>query len=261
VLGLCSYIDDSGSDDGSELVTCGGPVMSRIDSKAFSGRWARMLARYKVTPPLHMADFVGWGKYSTWYPEIKRALFRDVSTRINEHKLYSISIAIPQTDFKEELIEDVRMKLVGPYAFAFFSLIAANQTLSKNQRSGPVRISYLVDKGFGHQHQLSDAHSVVANLEIKAGGFRHTGPLAFEADDDVPGLQAADVVSWASRKKQLGAALPEGFEPLEEILREDSNPPHRTIEIPRAGIKMLADPINAWITRKGIAPSLNEIIH
>jgi hypothetical protein len=260
VLGLCAYLDDSGSDDGSELVTCGGPVMSRIDSKAFSGRWARMLARYKVTPPLHMADFVEWGKYSTWYPEIKRALFRDVSTRINEHKLYSISIAIPQTDFKEELIEDVRMKLVGPYAFAFFSVIAANQALSEKLRSGPVRISYLVDQGFGHQQQLSEAHAGIANLEIKAGGFRHTGPLAFEADNDVPALQAADVVSWASRRKELGGVLPEGFEPLQEVLREDLNRPHRTIPIPRGGIKMLADPINAWIARKGDAPALGDII-
>ena len=234
--------------------------MSRIDSKAFAGRWARMLARYKIVPPLHMADFFGWGKYSTWYPEIKRALFWDVSTRINEHKLYSVSIAISQTAFMEELSLHVRNNLITPYAFAFFSLVAANQTFSQKQQSGPVKISYLADEGFGHQQQLNDAHAVVVNLEVKAGGFRHTGPLAFDSVDDVPALQAADVITWASRKKQLFGNLPEGFEPLDEVLREDSNRPHRTIEIPRAGIKMLADPINAWITRKGIAPSLNDII-
>src|ERR1035438_5480984 len=80
VVGLTCYLDDAGSDGGSPLVTCGGPLMSRADFKEFSKRWGTMYGRnqfsgYTLEPPLHMADFVGHGKYAGLYPEFKRHLF------------------------------------------------------------------------------------------------------------------------------------------------------------------------------------------
>jgi hypothetical protein len=95
VLGLTFYLDDSGSDDGSEMVTCGGLVMSRIDFKYFSIRWAKMYERnqfagYILEPPLHMSDFTGSGKYAGLYPELKRALFREVAEIISAHRLYDL---------------------------------------------------------------------------------------------------------------------------------------------------------------------------
>lgn len=265
VLGLTCYLDDSGSDDGSVMVTCAGPVMSRINFKVFSQRWAKMyerdqFSRYTLKPPLHMSDFVGTGKYAGLYPEFKRALFRDVAKLINEHKLYSISIAVSQSDFKNELGEDVRKNLIGPYAFAFFALVAANQTISEKLNSSPLKVAYLVDRGFGHQDQLNAAHAVIANIEKQRGGFKHTGALATETDDEVAALQAADAIAWASRKTQLDGTLPEGFEPLGEVLREDFVLPHKTIHIPPFGIKMLANVINNWIAKNGTIPNLSDVI-
>ena len=79
MLGLSWYLDDSGSDDGSPLVTCGGLSMTRIDLKHFTARWTKMYEGYKhkfsgytLEPPLHMSDFVGSGKYAGLHPEFKR---------------------------------------------------------------------------------------------------------------------------------------------------------------------------------------------
>jgi len=265
VLGLRHYLDDSGSDDGSPVVTCGGPIMSRIDFKAFSGRWAKVYERnqfvgYTLQPPLHMSDFIGMGKYAGLRPEFKRALFRDVARLINDHKLYSLSIAVPQTDFANEISEDVRKSLIGPYAFAFFVLILANQTLSESLESGPLKTSYLVDCGFGHQDQLNQAHKLIVDFEIALGGFRHTGALATDSDDGIPPLQAADAIAWASRKMQLQGSLPEGFEPLSEVLRDDLGRPHVTIPMPPDAIKRLAVPINNWISNHGAIPQLTDIV-
>jgi hypothetical protein len=88
--------------------------MTRIQSKAFAERWTKMLERYRIEPPLHMTEF-SRGKYAGWYPEMKRAVFLDASKLINEHKLYSLSVAISQEDFKSELTEEVRKVLIGPY--------------------------------------------------------------------------------------------------------------------------------------------------
>lgn len=146
--------------------------MSRIDLKAFSGRWDRMLVRNRIEPPLHISEFMGMGKYAGLYPEFKRALFRDVCKLINEHKLYSISIAISQLDFKTELRAEVRQTLIGPYALAFFSAVALNQGAAERFRHDG-KISYLLDEGFGYAYQLKKAHSVIVNLEQRCG-IRHT---------------------------------------------------------------------------------------
>jgi hypothetical protein len=70
VFGLTNYLDDSGSDDPSPLVTCGGVVMDRANFNQFSKRWTRMYERnrrlgdYVLEPPMHMTDFVGMGRYA-----------------------------------------------------------------------------------------------------------------------------------------------------------------------------------------------------
>jgi hypothetical protein len=267
VLGLSWYLDDSGSDDGSLLVTCGGLAMDRINFKHFSRRWAELFENYKhkfagytLEQPLHMSDFTGAGQYAGLRPEFKRTLFIDVARIINDHKLYSLSIAISQIEYQSELSEDIRRQLMGPYGFAFFSLVLAHQTLSTKQSGGPVKAAYLVDRGFGHQYQLNQAHKLIVDFEIALGGERHTGSLAVDADDDVPPLQAADAVAWASRKTQLQGALPEGFEPLANVLREDGERPHKTIAIPLDGIRMFSVPVNNWVARHGTTPTLRDIM-
>ncbi len=127
VLGLRWYLDDSGSDDGSLLVTCGGLAVDRINFKHFSRRWSDLYEKYRhkfsgytLEPPLHMSDFVGTGKYAGLRPEFKKTLFWDVARIINDHKLYSLSVAVPQDTFFGELPENVRKVLIGPYASPSF---------------------------------------------------------------------------------------------------------------------------------------------
>lgn len=268
MLGLTWYLDDSGSDDGSPLVTCGGLSMSRIDLKYFNERWARIYQRnqfvgYSLAPPLHMSDFLGNGKYAGLRPEFKRALFLEVVEAINAHKLYSLSIAMSQVDFAAELGPDVRKMLIGPYAFAFFSVVLAHQYLSERHAQGPFKAAYLVDRGFGHYEQLVDAHRVIVEFERELGGFRHTGTIGEDSDDRVCPLQAADAIAWASRKMELArsvpaGAVPEGFEPLAAAVAEDNR--HVTIPIDREGIRMLSKPINNYRSKNGAMPKLTDII-
>jgi hypothetical protein len=162
------------------------------------------------------------------------------------HKVYSISIAISQSEFDTELSADVRRELIGPYALAFFSTVALNQAAAERiPYEG--KISYVLDEGFGHEDQLKEAHAVIVNLE-KQSGRHHTGSLVFNADDHVPMLQAADAIAWAARRGQLDGALPEGFEPLNHALVEDRRPSHAHVRIPTHGVRMLADPIKPGST-------------
>jgi Protein of unknown function (DUF3800) len=257
VLGLHLYLDDSGSDDPSPLVTIGGPAMTRIKFRNFSTRWQQMLAKHRIDPPLHMTEFIGRGKYVTMFPEMKRALFLDATKLINTHKEYSVSVAVSQDGFRNELSEDVRKTLIGPYAFAFFTVVTAHQTMSMHLLTGPLKCAYVVDSGIAFAEQLVAAHSAIVRREKAAvGSTLHTGGLAFQSDVAVPALQAADVIAWASRKRELDG-LPEGFEPLAELF---AAPSHRHLPMPTASIGAMADPINRWLERKGALPSLDDII-
>jgi hypothetical protein len=272
MLGLSWYLDDSGSDDGSPLVTCGGIAMDRINFRHFSERWAKMYEKYRnqfsgvvFEQPLHMTEFVGDGKYAGLRPEFKRALFLEVAEIINAHKLYSMSIAVPQDDFADQLSENVRKVLIGPYALAFMSIILGHQFLSERHPQGPLKASYLVDCGFGHYDQLVEVHRVILGIEIEVarlfGGFRHAGALAQDSDDRVQALQAADAVAWASRRRRLKGELPEGLEPLLEVIREEGRGPlHATVPVEFDDIKMLAKPINNWIAKFGKLPALSDIL-
>lgn len=262
VLGLTSYLDDSGSHDGSGVVTIGGPVVSRIQFKAFSGRWDKLLKKYHVDHPLKMADFVRpHGRYCGWLPEIKMSLFYDISALVNSHKLYSISVAIEGPMFESALNAEVRRSLIGPYAFAFFGAVLLNQSIAQHVTTVSMsRLSYLVDTGFRHQDQLSEAHAVLINSEKRSGATRLTGALAFDSDDRVPALQAADIIAWASRKRQLDGALCKELGPLNELLRSDVKRPHGHLPLPFGAIKMLAGPIRNWISENGKLPILEDII-
>lgn len=261
VLGLTLYLDDSGSDDGSTLVTIGGPAMSRIQFRQFSSRWNALLADYRIDPPLKFTDFYGDGRYSGWYPEMKRALFIDVSRLVNQHKLYSVSLSVMQADFNACFLPDLRKKLIGPYAFAFYMTVLVHQAASEQLQSGHLRAAYLVDTGFGHSDQLIEAHKGIVEHEKRTGEFRHTGALGFDADDDVPALQAADVIAGAARRRQMcDGLLPKGFEPLEEVLRYKNITPHLHIPLPLSGMTRLAEMIHRWISADGSMPSLSDII-
>ncbi len=259
VLGLTLYFDDSGSDDGSSLVVAGGPALSRIQFKALSASWFPMLEKHGVTSPLSMKKFIGRGVHAGWYPEMKRALFLDVVKFTNRHKLFSLSVSVSQDDFKSELTEETRKRLIGPYAFAFFMAVIGGQSFSQKLKTGPMTISYLGDTGFGYQSQLTEAHAVVVQTE-KNARYRYTGALAFDSDDRIAALQVADVIAWAARKRDLLGYLPEGFEPLEEILQNERMPRHTHIPIPKAGIKLFSDPLNEWILNRGAMPTLAEAV-
>jgi hypothetical protein len=250
-----SCLDDSISENS---VTIGGPVFSRIQLNAFSKRWSKLLHRYRIPEPLHMVDFVRpHGKHIGVHREMKESLFRDASALINGHKLYSLSISIPQQEFRSFLPEEISKAIAGPYAFAFFTAVLFNQGMAEKKQFGE-RIAYLVDRGSAHPEQLIAAHATIQRVEQQSHRRRRTADLDFDTDDRAQALQAADLVVWSARRKESGN-LGDEFTPLNQVLSEDK-PPHCHVPIPLEGIMMLAEPIYHWIARHGSLPALSDIV-
>lgn len=255
VLGLTSYLDDSGSDENSPFTVIGGPVFTRIHFRHFSERWLSMLAKHHVASPLHMTDFGEHGKLKDFSYEAKVNLFNDAVAAIHGDYTYSVSISIPQVEFKNIIPDDdIRRCVAGPSALAFFSVVMANRAMS--DKHGFPRIAYLVDRSSKLvNEQLIDAHAAVLKAEI--GRENHpTAGLDFNTDTDVPALQAADMIAWVARRNEIGKLHGE-YAPLRQLIESRSHI-HKTL--PVVGIAMLAAPLYGWLVRHEKMPSWTDII-
>lgn len=256
VLGLTCYLDDSGSDDNSPITVIGGTALTRLNFKAFSERWRKALRYHRITQPLHLTDFKKpYGIHSGMAREMQIALFDDVTKLILDHYTFSLSISVVQSDFIR-LIPDgeVRKHVATPITFAFFAAIVVNRAMAKNHNLQ--RIAYLADEGSRlYTDQFVDAHGAAVKAEM--GKQPHyTGALTFAKDDNVPALQAADVIAGIARMDQ-GGIVPEGLEPLRQLL---STPSHVRLKLGLPAIARLATPIYNWLVKHGTPPTLQDII-
>lgn len=252
---LTSYLDDSGSDDLSLVTAMGGPIMSRDAFLDFSSLWSKMLRPYRVDQPLHMTDFIGNGRYVLMPSEMKLALFTKVTKLIMDHRLYSLSVAVPQVDFRSLLSADVCRQLIGPYAMAFFCVVMQTHDIAARSAFYAEPVSYLIDTGFAFQNQLTQAHRAIVESYRKKREDCFVGAMAFDSDDRVPALQAADMIAWAARKRAIDGDLPPQFIPINELFKDF----HSEIRLDSTAISMMATPINNWLSM-GVMPSLSDMI-
>ena len=263
-LAVTCYCDDSGSHDDSSTAVVGGTVMNKQGFIDLDHDWRRLLREFRLEN-IHMKDFTRpYGRYCTMNREMKIALFTSVANIINKTKVYSVSIAVPNSDFRALFPPKVYSQFMGGYALAFFALVIANHDIALVTHYNN-RISYLIDKGSNHHHQqLEGAHSVMLRVE-KENGEKFTGAMASDLDDNNNALQAADVIAWTYHRS-LESEVGEEFRPLLKIFLEKQPPPrnkrpHLALAIPPEGVTIFANYIKSWIERTGQIPSWPEVEH
>jgi len=265
-LALTCYCDDSGSHDTAEIAVVGATLMNKPRFIEFNLDWEKILKEFRIDS-VHMRDFMPYARYSTLGSEMKKALFTSVAKAINRKKTYSLSIAVPQADYRSFFSKSVCKELMGPYALAFFSAVILNRDAGRLRKYNN-RISYLVDKGNSdHHEQLEAAHKVMLQLE-KAQGERFTGPMATDIDDNNNALQAADVIAWSYHRRLESRKLEGDFLPLQSIFQKSQiiglpdsavNCPHIEFFCPKDGIAIWARLINNWINEKGDMPTWEQM--
>jgi hypothetical protein len=168
-----------------------------------------------------MTDFVRpHGKHIGMLPELKIALFTETVSIINARKIYSISIAVNHAPFRESVPVKVYREYVSPYASAFLYLARFN-AIHANHSNHPDRIAYLVDETRSFAEQIRMGHVLCKAWEASHDPkIVRTGALAFDSDDNVSALQAADLIAWSARRSLSGDGLLNEFSPLKEVLRE-----------------------------------------
>src|SRR5215831_3601882 len=82
------WLDESGTDDLAPTAVVGGLLLSKSYFIRFNDAWAAILEKHSIAPPLHMKDFRRPnGRLADIKNQQRRALFTDVVSVINEHKI------------------------------------------------------------------------------------------------------------------------------------------------------------------------------
>jgi hypothetical protein len=151
-----------------------------------------------------MKEFGPHGKLKDIRSEKRRALFTDL-VRIVKVNLGAFTVAATLTT------EEYRRILGGASSMSMYGSCFLNMAML-NGSGAP--IAYLLDAGSPCKHDVMEVYSYLIGHQEKYP--LNMGTLAFDCDDRVSALQAADMVSWSVRRK-LSSELKSGFEPLAEL--------------------------------------------
>ena len=89
--------------------------------------------------------------------------------------------------------------------------------------------------------------------------------MAFDTDNNVPQLQAADVIAWSARRNAVNK-LPNEFEPLRDVLQEKIKTSdgrdtfHKHLPLSREAVEMWALRINNWLALTGEVPAFDDFL-
>jgi len=200
------YIDESGTDSSSAVAVVGGVMLNQQQFFWLDVEWRKCLCRHHIPWPLHMREFGPRGKLKDLRSEERRALFTDAVKVINETKGFSVVSTLNSDQYRTVFKGISSMSM---YAACFANLAMLNG-LSAQMSDYQRNIAYVLDEGNDYKHEILEAYPLLRNADLRVGS------LTFESDNGLSALQVADVVSWATRRKQA-SELRSGFEPLTDL--------------------------------------------
>lgn len=216
------YLDDSGIEPDQKVAVIGGLVMRWEDFFRLDAQWKRVLKRYSLES-IHMVDFVRPnGKHCGMFPEIKKALFRELAEIIASRRDWGISVSVTHTEFVTAFSVPKVREVMDPYALAFIGAALINTRVAE-ATSHPDKIAYLIDSGNPHADKVRTGHSLILVMERFNKARYRTGAIAFDSDKNNSALQAADVIAWATRRRLATDGLLHEYEPLRRIFEERYN--------------------------------------
>jgi Protein of unknown function (DUF3800) len=210
---VSGYFDESGTDDLSPLAVVGGLLLNKSGFRIFQDEWDGMLATHKV-PYIHMKEFGRHGKLGNLDEDESFTLLADAVAIINSYKIRSMAAVLTTAEYDANFQDLIgTRKDMSLYCMCFILCVVVNHKVAEAAEYYE-RIPFLMDEGNNYAPHVLKAHKTA--LKFQKEKFLNMGELTFEDDEEIKPLQAADMISWAVRRKTRGV-LDKGFQPLTEL--------------------------------------------
>lgn len=243
---LAGYFDDSGTHKESAFVVVAGGVASVQQWTKLSSEWESATRPWNLSRGyFHMADFVsGFNDYAEWSENQKKKRLHQLIQIICEHVRVLVCNAVVHSDFKTAFERCPNKDIGTAYRFcAFLALPAVDRWRRRSPRRKPVALIF--ESGNKLKNELGQLLSRLGDYDCLREQYGISS-LTEGSKKDMPPLQAADVIAYATYKclppqKRIDDYLSEAFERLFKLPKEGlvhSDPDRiekylRQLELPR----------------------------
>jgi hypothetical protein len=230
------YIDESGTDSNLPTAVVAGLL---LDSRGYfwlDVEWSKILACHRFRPPLHMRNL------PPLPPHRKEALFKDLVSAINEHKLMTLAATLSAEKYRTHFDGIDGFSMYAACSVLHISYTGGILNLPGGAHRWP--LSYVLDDGNPYQEQLTESGATLLKQ------FPRIARIDVKSDSEVNALQAADVVAWAVRRQLSKDAFPRGLEPLANLF----DAYHVEAEYEESWMKEVADTVRALAKAKRFLP-------
>ncbi|GAA0338168.1 hypothetical protein GCM10009087_55810 [Sphingomonas oligophenolica] len=197
------YFDESGTHDGSPMMTVAGFLFKKEQARLFSRDWAKDLERLGL-PAAHMTDCThGQGDYEGWSKEQCILSEKLLIQNIKRRSVLGFSVAVDPKLYDE---------VMGPFvaacpAYSYLLMIAVGGVrhwAQTNDYQG--RIAFFFESGHRHASQTNEHMNMIAEYGPEVVDFMYYYAHAFLDKRNALPLQAADLLAWLYRNHLIRAA-------------------------------------------------------
>jgi len=207
---ITAYLDESGTHDGSELTLMAGYVGYSGQWRKFDKKWARNLARLRLTH-FHAKDFVkGTGEFKGWSDKRKLSLLTKAEQLCRNHTLYGFAASFKNSDYDEFYVARERPKKVpldSRYGLCFRLCLCFLPEMTRQMFGGHQPTMNIVlesgHKNSGDAARIFDLFKRQADPEL----VKLVGTLTFADKRKCMGVQGADSLAYSAYRVEQKSDL------------------------------------------------------
>lgn len=211
IISVNLYVDESGIDGTSKVVSVGGYIGRRQEWQRFCVRWSQVLARYKV-PSLHTVEFMNeeliernpTSPYRGWSADKREQYILDLASVAKEHTHYAIVSLVGVRDYNTVFPDFLKQHIGNPYYFCLQGLfeIVLHDWNRMYPRHRPrytreTSVGFIFEKNLEFNARTITMFNSVSQFKDRD---RRMGAIAFATKEEAIPLQAADLVTYRMRK-------------------------------------------------------------
>jgi hypothetical protein len=212
---MVCFLDESETDSTStEHAVLGGIVMDRSAVTRFNEAWNEMTTQSRMTKGLHMCKLGPKGDYPHLVGRPCSDMLREAVAIINHFRLFTFGASWDNRKHEALFSDHMRQRYFSVYGLAFMMAVEINRGSGSNAGySTP--IDYVLDDGNRFKSHIQQMYDSIKN-NPELAEF-NVGSMEFADDKNVPALQAADVIAWATRRVKAGKPLKGVHMPLASL--------------------------------------------
>ena len=130
-------------------------------------------------------------------------MLKEAVRLINTVRIFTFAATSNNRQHEQLFSQALRQEAFSVYASAFLMAIEINRASAVRAKYDGA-IDFVFDDGNQFKGHLIAFHESIHKLNLAEGCV---GSLVFATDTDLPALQAADVIAWATRRRKAGKEL------------------------------------------------------